>query len=465
MGAQEWQKNLRLKAIMDEAGVRPTGLSKRLKDYRPRDGSAPVKTSHTNLAKYLSGETARPDDRTCNALCAVLGELVGRPLSLPDIGYEEAVEAPAGELVYPDSLAESVDAIGGLVELPVHASLLLCPPAWADLLVKAMFGREPGAESPVGGRMNDIEVQAARDALDMFSSFDYRYGGGQSRSLVAKYLESTVVPNLRSTNPETPLGKEYFTLAAALTRLAGWTAYDVGEHGLAQRYLFHGFKLARAAKDFALCGRMLAGMSHQANFLGHYQDAVHLARGAAHISLGHATPTAMALFHAMEARGLASLGDEKGVTQALSMAEGYLARGNSELDPEWIKYFDEAELHAEYAHCFRDLGKPELAMNYAQSSIAEAGSLYVRSVLFVRTVFATAQIQSRELDEAIDIGIDIVDCVAGLNSHRLVCYLADFNTRLRQAAPSDDSRALRFSSYAYEKLGSKGFPVSASTVA
>ena len=67
--------------------------------------------------------------------------------------------------------------------------------------------------------------------------------------------------------------RERDTTAAvdALTRLAGWTAYDTGAHGLAQRYLFQAFRLAKAAGDKPLCGRILAGMSHQANFLGHYE--------------------------------------------------------------------------------------------------------------------------------------------------------------------------------------------------
>lgn len=70
--------------------------------------------------------------------------------------------------------------------------------------------------------------------------------------------------------------------------------------------------MAKAAGDRALCGRILSGMSHQANFVGHHTQAVDLARAAQRGAKDHATSTAMALFHAMEARGLASLGDEKG---------------------------------------------------------------------------------------------------------------------------------------------------------
>ncbi|MEV6070057.1 hypothetical protein AB0L82_26225 [Nocardia sp. NPDC052001] len=459
MDAQGPIKNLRLKAVMDEAGVKNKSLARLMQAYQPPGGKPQVRTSHTNIGKYLRREIAQPSPSTCEVMCAVLSGLVGRPISNADLGFEEAATSTpsVGTFSYPATAAQSFSDLEGLTRLRSGADLLVYPQAWSELLVKAMFGTEPGNVVEIAGRVGEVEVQAARDALAMFSSFDYRYGGGQSKLLVARFLETAVLPRVRFASPESSLGHEYLCIAAALTRLAGWTAYDVGEHGLAQRYLTHGFRLAKAAGDRALCGRMLAGMSHQANFLGHYDDAVHLARGAQHISAGFATPTAMALFHAMEARGLASCGDQKGTAAALAAAEEYLLKREPQNDPDWIKYFDESELHAEMAHCFRDLDRPELAINFAQSSLAEVDGLYVRSSLFVRTVFATAQIQARELDQAVDAARLIVDAVSELNSHRLVCYVADFNSRLRRSAgsvPLADS----FSDYAFQKLGSKGFP-------
>jgi hypothetical protein len=43
-------------------------------------------------------------------------------------------------------------------------------------------------------------------------------------------------------------------------------------------------------------------MSHQAHFLGYNEQALNLAQAAQRRAEGHATPTGMALFHAMEAR-------------------------------------------------------------------------------------------------------------------------------------------------------------------
>ncbi|MGC5022192.1 hypothetical protein [Micromonospora sp. DT47] len=46
-------------------------------------------------------------------------------------------------------------------------------------------------------------------------------------------------------------------------------AYDDGEHGLAQRYLIQALRLAQASNSTALGAYVLAGMSDQANLLGH----------------------------------------------------------------------------------------------------------------------------------------------------------------------------------------------------
>lgn len=65
-----------------------------------------------------------------------------------------------------------------------------------------------------------------------------------------------------------------------MLRLAAWMAYDTGRHGLAQQYMTKALHLARGADNRMLGGRTLAGMSHQANYLGHYGMAVNLAQAA-----------------------------------------------------------------------------------------------------------------------------------------------------------------------------------------
>ena len=95
-----------------------------------------------------------------------------------------------------------------------------------------------------GGTRNDhvfghdaADVEVIRSATRMLASWDYQYGGGRSRLLVGQCLATEALPLARQVSPSTTIGREYLTAVAALARLAGWTAYDIGSHGSAQRLL------------------------------------------------------------------------------------------------------------------------------------------------------------------------------------------------------------------------------------
>lgn len=458
MTNREKTPNHRLAALMREAGISNKSLARRMRDISRADDGEEITPSHTNVDKWLSGETRRPKDRTCHVVAKALASVLGRPVSLADVGYGEVpVEGIDSTLRYPETISDSATALTSLTGYDLDSTqrrskLQVVPEAWAALLVKALYGSDTDAASTssASGPLSAFDVQAIRDATAMFSTYDYRYGGGRPKPLVAKYLESEVVPQLPRISASDPLRSEYFREAAALTRLAGWTAYDIGEQGLAQRYLYNAFRLARAAGDKPLCGRILAGMSHQANFLGHYEHAVHLARAAAHGAAGYASATTMSLFHAMEARALASQGNEVETTTALTTAERWMEQSEPQNDPPWIAYFDRAELHAEFAHCFRDIGKPERANSHATASIAESDSVYVRSLSFCRTVLATAYLQSGELDEALAVGKGVVDTAGHLRSYRVLSYIEEFRGKLTSHA--EEPRVWEFEDYLREQI-------------
>ena len=67
---------------------------------------------------------------------------------------------------------------------------------------------------------------------------------------LVRYLEHEAEPMLRGRYGEAT-GRRLFAAAADLTRLAGWTSYDIGAHGLAQRYFVQALRLSQAAGDRA----------------------------------------------------------------------------------------------------------------------------------------------------------------------------------------------------------------------
>jgi hypothetical protein len=131
-----------------------------------------------------------------------------------------------------------------------------------------------------GSRVGQPDIEAIREVTQTFLRLDNLFGGGRARPTVVRYLHDEVTPLLRSGNYTEAVGQELFSAAAELTRLAGWMAYDLEQHGVAQRYLIQALRLAGEADDQALGGEILAGMSHQAVYIGQPDDALDLARAA-----------------------------------------------------------------------------------------------------------------------------------------------------------------------------------------
>jgi ATP/maltotriose-dependent transcriptional regulator MalT len=256
---------------------------------------------------------------------------------------------------------------------------------------------------------------------------------------VIQYLSRDVAPLLRGRYADN-VGRALFSTVAEVTLLAAWMSYDACQHGLAQRYYLQALRFAQDGGDRRLAGSILSAMSHQATFLGHFTQAATLARAARMGISGVATPTLMAQFHAMEARALARTGDRRACEQALAESARFLDRRNQGDEPEWITYFDEAELAAESAHCFRDINRARQAVEHAGNAMS--GS-HVRSDFFVTMVLADAHLRAGDVDEACRIALDALDLGEQLRSARCVAYLSEFRAALGPHAKTTAVREMR----------------------
>ncbi|MEU0787379.1 hypothetical protein ABZ341_38290 [Streptomyces sp. NPDC006173] len=386
------------------------------------------------IASWENGHSV-PDDFYGPLLCEAY-ELSAAELALT---HDSGRDASLLDVSYPASPDDAIEAVSQLwrADLNRYEPLLQAEPsepAWNEASLRWLVAPEPAIprQRRDGIRVGLGDVAAIKTTADMFAELDDRFGGDHARHAAIQYLSTEVTPLLRGQYTE-QVGRALLSTTAEATLLAGWMSYDACRHGLAQRYFLQALRLAQDANDRRLAGSILSAMSHQATFLGRYTQAATLARAALMGISPVATPTLRAQFHAMEARALARTGDIRACEAALSAATKALESRNSDDEPEWISYFDEAELAAEAAHCFRDVNSARQAVAHAENAMS--GS-HVRSDFFATMVLADAHLRAGDVEEACRVAVDALDLGEQLKSARCVSYLAEFRQNLAGAGDS-----------------------------
>jgi hypothetical protein len=443
MEARQRPRNDRLARLMGEAGFTSHKAFARAVCKASAEAGTPVGCDHTSVSRWLHGTAPRPE--TASFIVTVLSRALGRQLCVADVGMAASMPVPTDlGLDYPSSPDEAIDVVARLwrADLDEASVLVKSAPstgAWNNAplgwLVAGATSRS--RDDLAGPRAGSSDVERIRTTTNLFAQLDNRFGGGHARHALIQFLASDVDRLLRGRYRD-KAGAELFSAAAEATLLAAWMSYDSGLHSLAQRYFIQALGLAQAGSDPLLPGTILDAMSHQATYLGRFREAANLARAARTGTQATATPTLTAHFYAMEARALARAGDAPGCELALSRAVTGFERRHPDDDPQWIRYFDDAELAAEFGHCLRDLGRPAAAARYAAQSLGSACG--PRSDFFATLVLADAHLRAGDADQACHIALDALQLGQQLQSARCVSYLRDFRADLQPAA---DTRAFR----------------------
>ena len=370
--------------------------------------------------------------------------LDANPAAVAGMGVPQPRAAPFAEISvrFPGTPTQAAGNLASLwqADLADHGGLerdRIDPGAWGDASQRWLADpASPVAPERLGGvgvGMGDVE--RFRVTVEAFGKLDDRFGGGHARQAVVAYLSSDG-DRLLSGRFTEAVGSALFSSVAEATLLAAWMSYDsVPRSGLAQRYFIQALALAQAGGDRLLGASILDAMSHQATYTGRYSEAANLARAARTGTATIATPSLRAHFHAMEARALARLGDARGCDRALAEAVREFERRRPDDDPAWIRYFDEAELAAEFGHCLRDLGRAAAAAEYASRSVETVdGAGFARSDFFVTMVLADAYLAAGELEQGCATALVALRAGELIRSARCVRYLRDFGQHLARAA-------------------------------
>ncbi|WP_328524972.1 hypothetical protein [Kribbella sp. NBC_00359] len=421
-----------LAALLDEADCSRSALARDIRALAAARGLEDVRCDHVDVGRWLKGMVPRGAKPVL--IAEALGRRLGRALSLSDLGFTSGQPLTLG-LTFSESRDTTIRTSRTLWTEDLRRSDFLRMAVTAGTLTTPMarWLVSPPADPPYRTRGNHRvgadDVAAVRATLQMFERLDHQFGGGHARTAAVQYLNDAVTPLLHASYGDA-IGRELFSVAAQFTYKTGAMAYDVGLHGLARRYFVQALNLAHASGDRPLGGKVLALMSHQANYLGEYREAVDLARAAALGAGADATPRVKSMYAAMEARGLASIGDKRACLRMMRRAETSFANGAAVDEPDWIGYFDQAELHDELAHCFTALRAPREAELHAHAALEQSIDLHPRSRTFCRISLATSYLAAGDVAQACETAGEALAAAGRIKSARVRKYVRTFDSTL-----------------------------------
>ena len=447
------EENLRLRTLLDEAGMSNKGLARRVVDLAAIQGLAGVRCDHTSVLRWLAGE--QPRSPVPELVAAALSNALGRKVPETELGMTPSNLPGDLGLQLSADWTDTVATSTAVWRADVQRRRFLVNAVFTSAALPASALRwltSPPADAPAAAGMRRIgraDIDAIRELTHSYREMDNRLGGGKLRNAIVSYLDDHVSRLLTTGSYREETGRQLAAACGELSQLAGWVAYDSDEHALAQRYLTQALAYARHAADSALAAEVLAAQAHQALYLARPGEAIDLARAAQAAATRHGSATLLTECLVMEAHGHAARNDAPACGSALAQAERTFDRATREDDPAWLAYFDEAYLAARMAQCFRDLGEAGHAARYARRSLDMDGR-YVRGRAFNLSLLATAYAAQGKPEQASAAGRQALDLTVRLASARSVRYVHDLVRILR---PRADVPAVRdFTAEVHERL-------------
>ncbi|MFI0988021.1 hypothetical protein [Streptomyces exfoliatus] len=455
MSREQRGPNEKLGTVLALAGISNAGLARRVNDLGTQRGLT-LRYDKTSVARWVSKGMV-PQGAAPHLIAAAIGQKLGRPVPLHEIGLADADPAPEVGLAFPRDVGEAVRSATDLYRLDLagrraggggiwqslagsFAVSAYATPASRWLITPADPSVERDAPRPAGGitaavtehtRVGHSDVAKLREAAEDARRWDSKYGGGDWRSsMVPECLRVDAAPLLLASYSD-EVGRALFGATAELTRLAGWMAFDTGQQEAAQRYYIQALRLARAAADVPLGGYVLASMSLQATYRGFADEGVDLAQAALERNRGLATARTMSFFRLVEARAHAKAGDGVAAAAALKSAEGWLERSrDGDGDPTWLGFYSYDRFCADAAECYRDLKAPHEVRRFTEQALLRPTEEFVRSHGLRLVVSAVAELESGNLDAACAAGTRAVEVAGRISSARTTEYVRDLLHRL-----------------------------------
>ncbi|MGW6642743.1 transcriptional repressor NsdA [Streptomyces iakyrus] len=415
-------------------------------------GANHISTDTSRVRRWLDGEN--PREPIPRILSELFSERFGVVVSVEDLGLRTARPSPSAtgvdlpwtgpqtvallsEFSRSDLMLARRGFLGSSLVLSAGPALIEPMQRWLVPSPPAPRSEpEPAGGSGRGrGRLSRPELDLLESTTVMFRQWDAQCGGGLRRKAVVGQLHE-VTDLLQEPQPESTT-RRLFKVAAELAELAGWMSYDIGLQPTAQKYFVLALHAAKEAGDRPLGSYVLSSMSRQMIHLGRPDDALELIHLAQYGSRDCASPRTQSMLYAMEARAYANMGQPGKCKRAVRMAEDTFAEADEwdEPDPDWIRFFSEAELYGENSHSYRDLayvaGRSPTYASLAEPLMNRAVQLFAeddehqRSYALNLIGMATVHLLQREPERSTGFATEAMQVAKKVRSERV-------NTRIRK---------------------------------
>ncbi|MET9257205.1 hypothetical protein [Streptomyces sp. NPDC003717] len=426
-------------------------LARQVNRRARRLGAHHISTDTSRVRRWLDGEN--PREPIPRILSELFSERFGVVVSVEDLGLRSSRPSPSAtgvdlpwtgpqtvallsEFSRSDLMLARRGFLGSALALSAGPALIEPMQRW---LVPTPGGDRAAPEDTSAGgprgRLSGPELELLESTAVMFRRWDAQCGGGLRRKAVVGQLHE-VTDLLQEPQPEATRAK-LFKVAGELAELAGWMSYDVGLQPTAQKYFVLALHAAKEAGDRPLGSYILSSMSRQMIHLGRPDDALELIHLAQYGSRDCASPRTQSMLYAMEARAYANMGQPGRTKRAVRMAEDTFtdAADWDEPEPDWIRFFSEAELYGENSHSFRDLayvaGRSPAYASLAEPLMRRAVELFAgddehqRSYALNLVGMATVHLLRREPEASTSLVTEAMGIAKKVRSERV-------NTRIRK---------------------------------
>ncbi|MEV8365637.1 tetratricopeptide repeat protein [Streptomyces niveus] len=410
------QPNTLLDSLIDEARMSHAGFAARVNRAGQSRGLG-LRYEHTSVLRWLRGQ--RPRGQVPELICQVLGERLGRTLTLDDIGLGGTSAAP-GQGATLSVFVERATALwrsdqqrrGHVVEAPAVTGTHAVMPVWE--------WENPPADVDVSrsgpGRVGPADIELLRTARAHYELMYRRAGGLATHTRIVGFLNAETAPLLRGCYNDAT-GRQLHRATGGLVAVAGICAYDSDAQGLAQRYFHQALRLAKASGDAGLGAYAVALLVNQSLFMGEYRQAVAFAEAALRTAGRAITPALAADLYAMQAKAYALLGDGRAARECIGRAESEAGRIRPGQEPDETGYVEPGLVAVQVAEALLSLGELSAARSHAAEAVGAPA--HDRGRVHRLAMLSQIELRQGEPDRAARTAREMAERARGMESQRL----------------------------------------------